>query len=87
MPTTQESLTPLSFSMGSTYCPEARHLLDDFAEAVQELVQLHEHQFLAAVEGDTDCARFDVLIHMANDRKHAAKYAYMNHLEAHGCSR
>jgi hypothetical protein len=26
------------------------------------------------------------LIHMANERKQAAKYAYLRHVEAHGCS-
>jgi hypothetical protein len=67
------------------YCAEARRLLDEFGETVKELVQLHELQFLSIVEGDPDCGRFDVLIHMANERKMTAKYAYLNHLEAHGC--
>ena len=69
-----------------SYCEVARRLLDAFGEAVQELVQLHEHQFLAIVEGDSDCSRFDALIHMANERKYRAKYAYLQHLETHGCS-
>jgi hypothetical protein len=68
------------------YCEVARRLLDAFGEAVQELVLLHEHQFLAIVEGDSDCSRFDSLIHMANERKYEAKYSYLCHLEAHGCS-
>ena len=68
------------------YCEVARHLLDAFGEAVQELVQLHEHQFLAIVDGDWDCTRFDALIHMANERKYKAKYSYLKHLETHGCS-
>jgi hypothetical protein len=69
------------------YCGVARRLLDDFGEAVQELVQLHEHQFLAIIDGDTDCSRFDALIHMANERKYKAKYSYLEHLETHGCSK
>jgi len=73
---------------GSTvYCEEARRLLDAFGQAVQELVQLHELQFLAIVDGDPDCNRFDVLIHMANERKMQAKYEYMRHVEGHGCSK
>jgi uncharacterized protein with GYD domain len=68
------------------YCDSARRLLDAFGEAVQELVQLHEHQFLAIFDGDDDCSRFDALIHMANERKYRAKYAYLQHLETHGCS-
>ena len=70
----------------SVYCEEARRLLDMFGQAVQELVQLHELQFLAIVDGDPDCNRFDVLIHMANERKMAAKYEYIRHVEEHGCS-
>lgn len=69
-----------------SYCEVARHLLDAFGEAVQEVVQLHEHQFLAIVDGDWDCSRFDALIHMANERKYKAKYSYLQHLETHGCS-
>jgi hypothetical protein len=80
-PRNGEPATPKS----SGYCEEARRLLDEFGDAVKDLVQLHELQFLATVEGDSDCNRFDVLIHMANERKMAAKYAYLNHLEVHGC--
>ena len=69
------------------YCDVARRLLDAFGEAVQELVQLHEHQFLAIIGGDADCSRFDALIHKANERKYKAKYAYLQHLETHGCSK
>jgi len=67
------------------YCEEARRLLDAFADAVRELIQLHELQFQAIVEGDPECNRFDVLIHMANERKMAVKYEYLHHLESHGC--
>jgi hypothetical protein len=69
----------------SGYCEAARGLLDEFGEAVRELVKLHELQFQAIVEGDPDCSRFDVLIHMANEKKMAAKYSYLHHLEEHGC--
>jgi hypothetical protein len=47
---------------------------------------LHEHQFLAVTSGDLDCDRFDLLIHVANEEKQQAKYAYLKHLEMHGCS-
>ena len=69
------------------YCDVARRLLDAFGEAVQELMQLHEHQFLAIVGGDSECSRFDPLIHLSNERKYKAKYAYLQHLETHGCSK
>jgi hypothetical protein len=70
----------------SAYCRESRDLLDAFGEAVQELLLLHEQQFQATVAGDTHSDRFDMLIHMANERKHHAKYAYLRHLGTHGCS-
>ena len=68
------------------YCREAKDLLDAFGSAIQELVKLHEEQFQAVIAGDSDSARFDDLIHMANQRKLAAKYRYLHHLETHGCS-
>jgi hypothetical protein len=68
------------------YCDESRRLLDEFGEAVQRLLILHEQQFLAIVDGDLECHRFDLLIHMANEHKQQVKYAYMHHVETHGCS-
>jgi hypothetical protein len=49
-------------------------------------MMLHEQQFLAITSGDRDCERFDLLIHMASEDKHRAKYNYLKHLESHGCS-
>jgi len=71
---------------GLAFCSESRSLLDAFGEAVQELLLLHDQQFQATVSGDPESDRFDLLIHMANENKHAAKYAYLHHLETHGCS-
>ena len=59
---------------------------DAAAETVQALLLLHEQQFQSIVGGDPESDRFDILIHMANERKHDAKYAYLRHLESHGCS-
>jgi hypothetical protein len=50
------------------------------------LLLLHEQQFLAIVGGDLDSHRFDLLIHMANEKKQQVKYAYLQHVETHGCS-
>jgi len=71
---------------GVLYCEEAKSLLDAFGEAVQDLVRLHEEQVQSILGDDLDCTRFDDLIHMANERKQEAKYAYLKHLEAHDCS-
>ena len=68
------------------YCEAAKQLLAAFGEAVQDLVHLHEEQFQSILGGDLDSTRFDDLIHMANERKQGAKYAYLKHLETHGCS-
>jgi hypothetical protein len=67
------------------YCEENRRLLDVFADAVRELALLHEEQFRAILSGDQDASRFDLLIHVAIEKKHAAKYAYLRHMEEHGC--
>ena len=64
----------------------ARQLLDDFGQAVQQVVMLNEQQFLAIVAGDDDASRFDILIHEANETKQNMKYAYLSHLQIHGCS-
>ncbi len=68
-------------------CREHNRLLNEFGAAVRELLALHEQQFLAIVEGDMECSRFDLLIHMANERKQLTKYAYLRHVEEHGCSK
>jgi tRNA splicing endonuclease len=69
------------------YCGQAKGLLEALGGVIHELIKLHEQQFTAVLEGDPDSGRFDDLIHMANDRKHEAKYAYLQHLSDHGCSR
>ena len=71
---------------GVVYCQDAKELLDAFAESIRELVKFHEAQFQAVISGDLDSTRLDDLIHIANERKSQAKYAYMEHLETYGCS-
>jgi hypothetical protein len=77
---------PNKTESNATVCSQQRRLLDMFGEAVQELLLLHEQQFLAIVAGDLDSNRFDLLIHMANEKKQQAKYAYLQHVDTHGCS-
>jgi hypothetical protein len=67
-------------------CEEHARCLEDFGSAVRELLDLHEQQWLAIIDSDLDSCRFDVLIHMANEKKQSAKYAYLRHVETHGCS-
>ena len=80
------SLVAIGAPPSSSGCKEHNRLLDSFGAAVQAVLEVHEQQFLSIVDGDEDFCRFDVLIHMANERKQAAKYAYLRHVEAHGCS-
>ena len=68
-------------------CEDHNLLLSEFGAAVRELLALHEQQFQAIIEGDCDSSRFDLLIHMANENKQRAKYAYLRHLESHGCTK
>jgi hypothetical protein len=58
--------------------------LAEFGAAVRELLHLHEQQFQAIVHGDTECSRFEPLIHMANEKKQLAKYAYLRNLDSPG---
>lgn len=76
-------------NVASTYargCQEHYRLLNEFGAAVRELLSLYEDQFHAVIQGDTECNRFDLLIHMATERKQDAKYAYIRHVQSHGCT-
>ena len=80
-----ESNSPVT-AAAKFVCQEQRRLLEEFAASVRELLQLHQQQFQAIMAGDLDCSRFDLLIHMASEKKQDAKYAYLGHVESHGCS-
>lgn len=54
-------------------------------EAVQEINMLQTEQTRALIEGDGDFARFDLLLHLAHEKKDACKYAWISHVENHGC--
>jgi len=64
-------------------CPDCQRLLEDFGDAVRDVLTLNQTHFLAVVDGDSDPHRFDILIHIAKERKQTAKYAYVHHLETH----
>lgn len=67
------------------FCKERYRFLGEFLSAVRELNLLHTQQTQAAIDGDQDFARFDILLYMAQERKDAAKYAWMAHVETHHC--
>jgi len=72
--------------LGEISCDERRRLIQRFASTVKELLVLHQEQFDAAIHGDQEYNRFDLLIHMANESKQRAKYELLRHVESHGCS-
>lgn len=66
-------------------CQEKRRLIEAFLAAAKELVEAHNEQAKALIDGDPEFARFDVVIHAATEKKRQAKYDYLAHLEKHGC--
>jgi len=67
------------------FCAEKNRLLNEFLEAIQELTALQNQQTQAVILGDSEFDRFDVLLHLAQEKKEQAKYAWIAHVEAHQC--
>lgn len=67
------------------FCEEKLRLMEEFLAAATDLVTAHNEQVRALIEDDPEFNRFDVLIHVATERKRKAKYAYLDHLDLHGC--
>ena len=67
-------------------CVEQGRLRAALSETVKELLGFHQEQHDAIVQGDTEWYRFDLLIHMANEKKQQAKYEFVRHVETHRCS-
>jgi hypothetical protein len=66
-------------------CEEKNRLRDEFLKTIRELNALLSQQTRAVIEGDPDFSRFDVLLHVAHERKEMAKYAWITHVESHHC--
>jgi hypothetical protein len=54
-------------------------------EAVKEMGRLQEQQLRALIEGDAEFDRFEPLLHMASQKKDAAKYVLLGHIDRHQC--
>jgi hypothetical protein len=67
------------------FCEEKQRLVFDFLDAVHEINALQKQQTKAAIDDDQDFSRFDVLLHFAQEKKDTAKYAWIAHVESHGC--
>jgi hypothetical protein len=46
---------------------------------------IENQQVQSVINGDADFSRFDLLLHMAQEQKDMAKYAWIAHVESHGC--
>lgn len=71
------------------FCYEKNRLLGEFLRAIREFTELQCQQTQAVIDAvadvNVDFTRFDVLLHLAQDRKDRAKYAWIAHVEEHGC--
>ena len=75
----------LSAIPDAVLCAEKRQLMNEFLHAIHELGAVQAQQAKALIAGDADFARFDALIHMANEKKDWVKYALLAHVEQHHC--
>ena len=69
----------------TVFCEQKKHLQDDFLEATHELNVLLNQQLQAVIDGDPDFGRFDLLLHLAQEKKQQAKYRWIGHVDSHRC--
>ncbi len=67
------------------FCAKRQRLREALSEAMQQLIMLRDQQVAAVIGGDDDFTRFDPLIHLAQEKKSEAKYAYIFQAEKRGC--
>jgi hypothetical protein len=67
------------------FCKDKFQLLSDLVDAIHELNTLQNEQTQAIINEDPDFGRFDILLHIAQEKKETAKYRWIGHVEAHGC--
>jgi hypothetical protein len=67
------------------FCEVKQQFVDAFIEAVREMNAIENQQIGAVIEDDPDFSRFDLLLHFAQEKKDSAKYAWIAHVESHGC--
>ena len=67
------------------FCKDKFQLLSDLVDAIHELNTLQQEQTQAIINEDPDFGRFDILLHLAQEKKETAKYRWISHVEVHGC--
>ena len=68
------------------FCEERNRLLDAFLQASREILALQTQQIQAVIKGDSEFGSFDVLLQLAQEKKEAAKYAWIAHVHSHKCA-
>jgi hypothetical protein len=66
-------------------CEVKKRLRDEFLNAIRQVTLLLSQQAEAVIEWDSEFSRFDGLLHLAQEKREAAKYALIAHIEAHHC--
>jgi hypothetical protein len=67
------------------FCEEKHRLTQAFVEASREMLAWQTQQSQAVIDSDPEPQRFDLSLHMAEERKDHAKYALMAHVDFHHC--
>ncbi len=67
------------------FCREKHRLLQKFTEAVREMGSLQKQQTRAVIAGNPEFEPGEMVLHMATQKKDAAKYALLGHMERHQC--
>jgi hypothetical protein len=68
-----------------SFCSDKQRLMNEFLMAIKQVTDLLGQQAEAVIEWDPAFSRFDLLLHLAHEKKDAAKYALITHIEAHHC--
>ena len=66
-------------------CAEKRRLMGAFLDAIHSLATVQNAQMDAVLKGDSNFCDFEDLIYEAREKKDLAKYAYLSHVQEHGC--
>ena len=66
------------------FCSEKQQLLEQFLNAVKEIGRLQQQQMNAVLRGEA-FERSEGDLHDASQRKDAAKYELLAHIESHHC--
>jgi hypothetical protein len=66
-----------------SFCDQKRRLLDEFAAAYREVMELQTQR--SASDRRPDFSRFDDLIHQAKQKEEKAECAVVTHISTHHC--